>query len=171
MKINTKGFSLIEFVMIVIVLVIVGTFVYFASKSEKVQVSNNTLSATSPNGPVNYDQKFVINLVRQIASDAETKYTGNYSKAFKPANSLRDNGAGMLADGGSLYAKLIADMSLVGGKVFAITNDRVSAYVLYGSLPNTNNTSYYCLGSDGSTKDYTGTVADSASLSKKPYCK
>ncbi len=174
MKINTKGFSMIELVMIVVVLVIVGAFVYFASQSKKVEVNgtNNPIVSTTPQKKdIVYDKKFVINLVRQIASDAEARYTGNYSKSFASANSSQDNGSGIISQNGMVASGLINDMAQVGGKVFAITNSKVSAYVLYGSLPNTNNTNFYCLGSDGSTKDSTTIVADSASLAKKPYCK
>ena len=173
MKINTIGFSVIEFVMIVVVLIIVGVFVYFASQSKKVEISSGSVATTNPSSAKEstFDKKFVINAVKIIASDAETKYSGNYTKSFAPLSSSKNNGSGIISKGDTEVEQVIISMAKFGGSLFAITNKDVSAYVLYGSLPNTNNTTYYCLGSDGSTKDSTTAVADSESMIKKPYCK
>lgn len=177
MQIKTKGFSVIEFVMIVVVLVIVGVFVYFASQSKKVDVAKtspvdqSSVTNNTSVAPNSYDEKFVINSLKQISADAETRFIGNYSKAFTVSNYSKGNGSGIILDNGSVGNTIVQEMAKLGGEVFAITNAKATSYVLYGTLPNTNNSLYYCLGSDGSTKSSTSVVADASSLLKKPYCK
>jgi hypothetical protein len=176
MKIKTKGFSVIEFVMIVVVLIIVGTFVYFASQSKKVDVTaTNTTTTTSGEKVVTVipaNAQDVTNYVKQIATDAESRYNAGYKSVFTASNASRDNGAGIIPSNTSLVSKLVDEVATRGSSIFVITNDKVTSYAIYGKLPDSSGaTKYYCLGSDGSKKASTEVVIDNKGLTNKPICK
>ena len=181
MKIKTKGFSVIEFIMIVVVLAIVGVFVYFASKSKQVDLmDNSSKSATDtvapvPNTPdtgasVPVEMGKIVDYVKQIATDAESRFNGTYKTSFTASNSAQANGSGLVLSSNSLSKQTVEDVAKIGGKIFAITNDKVTAYALYISLPNQEG-KYYCMASDGSKNTSTMTVVTSKDLTSKPICK
>ncbi len=190
-----RGFSAIEFVLIVVVLIIVGLFVYFASGTKKTTIEvpvptkstqanpsvSNQNSIQNPKGdtdkpvstyiaPVGLDKDTVIGYVRQLSVEAEARYSGSYKKTFASNNIIKDNGAGILLTPGSVGAKLADEVRSKGGQIFVITNEPVTKFAIYGLLSGTNKT-YYCLASDGSTKSDTKTVTDTIGLTKKPICK
>ena len=125
-----RGFSAIELILIIVVLLIVGVFVYFASQSKKTVVDMGPQSQTSTTStsrgqspiqspkvvsnqvvsanpaPVGLDKDSVIGYVRQLSVEAEARYSGSYKKTFTSNNIIKDNGAGILLTPGSLGAKL-----------------------------------------------------------------
>lgn len=173
-KNNNRGFSIVEFIMIMVVLIIVGAFVFFASKNKQSDLSvneqANTLAqnnSTQNNQPSEQDQ--VISLVRQLATDAETRYNGSYKQVFLPSNETKENGSGIVSGNGSVGSKVVDEAKSKSGQIFVITNDKVTTYAIYGRFPGTP-VSYYCLASDGS-KNTVNQVVDISGLSKKPICK
>ena len=184
-----KGFSAIELILIVVVLAIVGTFVYFASgRKSTVDISNpkNTSSsqtttktdntskpaqatASSPR-PVGLDKDTIIKYARQLSVEAESRYSGSYKKVLASNNIIKDNGAGILLTPGSVGAGIAEQVASKGGQIFVITNEKVTTYAIYGLIAGDSKT-YYCLASDGSTKTGTAIVTDTAGLNKKPICK
>lgn len=175
MKIKTKGFSVIEFVMIVVVLIVVGTFVYFASQSKKVDVTATNTTTYGEEKVVTVipaTAEDVTNYVKQIATDAESRYNAGYKAVFTASNASRDNGAGIIPSNNTLVSKLVGEVATRGSSIFVITNDKVTSYAIYGKLPDSSgSTKYYCFGSDGSKKASTEVVIDSKGLTNKPICK
>ncbi len=189
-----RGFSAIELILIIVVLLIVGVFVYFASQSKKTVVDMGPQSQTSTTStsrdqspvqspkvvsnqvvsanpaPVGLDKDSVIGYVRQLSVEAEARYSGSYKKTFTSNNIIKDNGAGILLTPGSLGAKLADEVKSKGGQIFVITNEAVTKFAIYGLLSGPTKT-YYCLASDGSNKTDTKVVTDTVGLTKKPICK
>lgn len=173
-KNNNRGFSIVEFIMIMVVLIIVGVFVFFASKNKQSDLSvkeqtNNVVqnNSTENNQPSEQDQ--IVSLVRQLATDAETRYNGSYKQVFMPANENKENGSGIVLSNGSVGSKVVDEAKSKSSQIFAITNDNITAYAIYSKLPGTPVT-YYCLASDGSKKTVSQ-IVDINGLSKKPICK
>lgn len=181
MKIKTKGFSVIEFIMIIVVLAIVGAFVYFASKSKQVDLMDTSpKSATNTTVPVPnvldtgasipVEMTKIVDYVKQIATDAESKYNGTYKLSFTASNSAQANGSGLVISSNSISKQITEDVAKIGGKIFAITNDKINTYALYITIPNKDG-KYFCMASDGSRKDETTMVVTSKDLTSKPICK
>lgn len=185
---NNRGFSAVEFIMIVVVLAIVGVFVFFASKNKKVDVpiQNTQKEQTSVTKSVNNvtEQKTVttpevtfaplendevISWVKQLSTDAESRYNGSYKKVFASANIIKDNGAGIMLEPGSVGAKVAEEAKSKGSMIFVITNEKVTTYAIYAKFSGTP-TMYYCLASDGSKKAVSKPIGISG-LSSKPICK
>ncbi len=168
MKIKTRGFSAIELILVVVVIAVIGLFVYFVSKNKStdVQTQNQPVPATQNNVT---DQEVVSNYVKQLVSEAEATYNGSYSPTFSSSNSSRSNGSGIVSKSGSAGSNVVSEVASKGGSVFVITNDKASKYAVYGTMPNLG--AYVCMASDGSKKDLTATVIDITGLSANPICK
>jgi len=182
MKLKNRGFSAIELVMILLVLAIVSGFVYFVSRTKTTDKTNVYKSSDSsaivqdqnnqkqPSLADLNDNDFVVNSVKQIATEAEIRFAVDYSSTFlKSSNSVNINGSGILQSPGSLGAKVFDSLNERGGSIFVITNAKNTAYALYGSTKNA--TSYYCQASDGSSKTSTNIITDIDGLAKTPICK
>ncbi len=175
---NTRGFNLIEGIMIFVVIVIIAVVVTYYiqwNRQSRVVVTNpptNQAPAVvvdNKTEPVVNKTVDVADYARQILTDAETRFNGSYSNTFSRSNTSTTNGSGILPNS-EVGVKVIADVAKSGLSIFAITNDKNSAYAVYVSLP-ANNGTYYCMASDGSNSNSTNKVASISDLSKKPICK
>jgi prepilin-type N-terminal cleavage/methylation domain-containing protein len=155
MKRYTRGFTLIELLVVIAIIGILASVVLISLQSARKKGNDSR----------------VISDVQQIRTQAEAVYDGsNYNAAMTVNNNAVTNGAGLVASGVPL--QLYTDASSNGGVLFAKTTaGNVTAYAIYGALPSTNNASYFCIGSDGSTKQSTATVISNANLlTTSPIC-
>ena len=155
MKRYTRGFTLIELLVVIAIIGILASVVLISLQSARKKGNDSR----------------VISDVQQIRTQAEAVYDGsNYNAAMTVNNNAITNGSGLVASGVPL--QLYTDAASNGGVLFAKTTaGNVTAYAIYGALPSTNNLSYFCIGSDGSTKQSTATVISNANLlTTSPIC-
>lgn len=157
MKRYTRGFTLIELLVVIAIIGILASVVLVSLQSARKKGADSR----------------VISDVQQMRTQAESSYNGtDYSSTLSVNNAAKTTGAGMQVGAGTVGLQLRDDAAANGGVLFAITDATgPKTYAIYGALPSTNNASYFCIASDGSTKQSTTNVSTVAQLaSNNPIC-
>jgi prepilin-type N-terminal cleavage/methylation domain-containing protein len=154
---STRGFTLIELLVVIAIIGILASVVLVSLQSAR-KKGNDTR---------------VISDVQQMRTQAESAFNGtDYSVALTPNLAATTNGSGIVNTAGTIGLQLTTDANTNGGSLFAVTsNDGPKTYAIYGALPSTNKTTYFCIGSDGSTQQSTANVATVANVATAPACK
>ena len=142
----SRGFTLIELLVVIAIIGILASVVLISLQSAR-KKGNDTR---------------VISNVQQLRTYVESVHNGsNYNVSLVAGNNAITSNAGIINTAGSVPLQLNTDAASNnnGAGLFAkTTSGNVTAYAIYGALPSTNNVSYFCIGSDGSTKQSTTNV-------------
>lgn len=145
MKRYTKGFTLIELLVVIAIIGILASVVLVSLNSARNKGKDSR----------------IISDVQQLRTLAESTYNG--SRYDDTSAALVANVSGLAHGNGinssnttAVQLSTDAGPSGQGGALFVRTNATpVTSYSIYGALPSTNNTRYFCIASDGSTQQST----------------
>jgi len=139
----TRGFTLIELLVVIAIIGVLASVVLVSLQSARKKGGDSR----------------VISDVQQMRTHAESTYNGtNYNAAMdvNTADAAANIATGAGLEDTGVPNTLATDAFDNGGVLFAKTTaTNVTAYSIYGALPSTGNTRYFCIASDGSTRQST----------------